>query len=76
MSAEDSVSYVQYAWLVFSAPVAFLYRKLYSLRAELSQIKTTVQYKRQDLDELKKDVKELSSKIDILCGRIDEHLRK
>jgi len=73
MSAEDSI---QYAWLVLSAPIAFLYRKLYSMRSELSEVKATVHYKKQDLDELKKDVKELSSKIDVLCGRIDEHLRK
>jgi len=76
MSAEDPTSYLQYAWFVLSAPIAFLYRKLYSMRAELSQVKTTQQYKKADLEELKQDIKNMSSKVDTLCGRIDEHLRK
>ena len=75
MSTEN-LTYIDYILMAVSGVIAFLGQKLFSMRRELSEVKATAHYKKQDLDDLKKDVKELSSKIDMLCGRIDEHLRR
>ena len=38
MSQEDPYSVMQYMWVAVSAPIAFLYHKIYSMRAETSKI--------------------------------------
>ena len=82
MSTEDP-NYLQYIWMIFAAPIAFLYQKIYSLRKELSEVKATQEYKKADLeyvktklDAMNNTISHIEKSVAKLCGTMEEHLRK
>ena len=74
MSQEDSV--LQYLWLAVSAPIAFLYHKIYCMRAETSKIDAIQQENTQRMIRIEDKLDKLSLDFNTLKTRYNEHLQK
>ena len=76
MSQEDPYSVMQYMWVAVSAPIAFLYHKIYSMRAETSKIDAIQQENTQRMIRIEEKLDKVSLDLNILKTRYDEHLQK
>lgn len=72
----ENPDFLQYLWVLISAPIGFVAQKYVSISNRVTKLETQKAFVLDEVRDINTKIDAMCEKLDTLTGRIEEHLRK